>query len=81
MPYYGVRMRYNKEVLIKAKDENEAEETARHADLNMDMSMLDPEVEVDCEYDEKEDADSIKEFKGEGTYAEADEPTGGQHDE
>ena len=35
MPYYGVRMRYNKEVLIKAKDENEAEETARHADLNM----------------------------------------------
>ena len=71
MPYYSVIMKYRQEVCVKAKDEGEAEEVARNADFGTSSIDLD-ETEAEELYNDPEDADSIKEFKSEDKYAEAE---------
>jgi len=71
MPYYSVQMKYRQEVCVKAKDEGEAEEVARNADFSTSSVDLD-EAEAEELYNDPEDAGSIKEFKAEDKYAEAE---------
>jgi len=71
MPYYSVQMRYRQEVCVKAKDEGEAEEIARNADFSTSSIDLD-EAEAEELYNDPDDADSVKEFKAEDKYAEAE---------